>query len=50
MGERIRERATQMQREKDSRKIVIVEDDGFSSGAGGKGKKGKAAKGGWTII
>lgn len=47
MGERLRERNAQMQKEKESRKIVIVEDDGFSS-SGGKGKKGsnKAAKAG----
>lgn len=47
MGERLRERNAQMQKEKESRKIVIVEDDGFSSsGTNGKGKKssGKAAK------
>jgi hypothetical protein len=46
IGERIRERAAQMKKEKDSRKIVMVEDDGFDS-ASGKGKKGrpKAGKG-----
>lgn len=43
MGERIRERAAQMAKEKESRKIVLMDDDAFP---GVKGKKGKTtAKG-----
>ncbi|KAK9899599.1 hypothetical protein P389DRAFT_164619 [Cystobasidium minutum MCA 4210] len=42
MGERIRERAAQMAKEKESRKIVLMDDDAFP---GVKGKKGKSAAG-----
>lgn len=53
MGERIRERNQQLEKEKESRKIVLVEDDGFASSTSAKGKKkgatGKAGKGGLHI-